>query len=81
MAAGGDTITMEHLPRKLQETPSIEIDTDSSEGVIDQMERMIILQTLEKNNYNRSQTAIELKMSRRTLTFKIRRLKEAGYQI
>lgn len=81
MAAGGDTITMEHLPRKLQETPTIEIDSDSAEGVIDQMERMIILQTLEKNNYNRSQTALELKMSRRTLTFKIRRLKEAGYKV
>jgi len=81
MAAGGDTITMEHLPRKLHETPSIEINTESPEGVIDQMERIIILQALEKNNYNRSQTAIELRMSRRTLTFKIRRLKEAGYNV
>jgi DNA-binding NtrC family response regulator len=81
MAAGGDTISIEHLPRKLQETTAPDIDTESEEGVIDQMERMIILQTLEKNNFNRSQTARDLKMSRRTLTFKIRRLKEAGYEI
>lgn len=81
MAAGGDTISIEQLPKKLQETRITEIDNDAEEGIIDQMERMIILQTLEKNNYNRSQTARDLKMSRRTLTYKIRRLREAGYDV
>ena len=81
MAAGGDTISIEQLPKKLQEIQVTEINYQNEEGVIDQMERMIILQTLEKNNYNRSQTARDLKMSRRTLTFKIRRLREAGFDV
>jgi transcriptional regulator with PAS, ATPase and Fis domain len=81
MAADGDTISMEHFPKRLQNTTHININIEQGEGIIDQMERMIILQTLEKNNFNRSETAKELKMSRRTLTFKLRRLKEAGYKI
>jgi len=81
MASGGDTISIEHLPKRLQETSKPDIEKSSQEGVIDQMERMIILQTLEKNNFNRSETAKELKMSRRTLTFKIHRFREDGYNI
>jgi len=81
MAAGGDTISVEHLPQRLQKIPHLDTDIKTEEGVINQMERMIILQTLEKNNFNRSETARELKMSRRTLTFKLRRLKESGYRI
>lgn len=81
IAAGGDTISIEHLSKKLQEIVESIPEKTSDEGVIDQMERMIILQTLEKNSFNRSQTARALKMSRRTLTFKIRRLREAGYEI
>jgi DNA-binding NtrC family response regulator len=81
MTGGGDVILPEHLPERILKSQAVTIDRDSDEGVIDQMERTIILRTLEKNNYNRSRTAEELKMSRRTLTFKLRRLKDAGFDV
>ena len=81
MTGGGNVILPEHLPERILKSQALEIDRDSEEGVIDQMERTIILRTLEKNNYNRSRTAEELKMSRRTLTFKLRRLKDAGFDV
>ncbi len=81
MSASSGLILPEHLPKRILDTGGNTVKEDNSEGVIDQMERMIILQTLKKNNYNRSRTAEELKMSRRTLTFKIRRLKDAGFDI
>jgi DNA-binding NtrC family response regulator len=81
LTGGGETVFPEHLPKRILEAVPESTSTDSGEGVLDKMEREMIFRTLEKNNYNRSETARELKMSRRTLTYKIRRYRDAGYDI
>jgi len=86
MAAGGDVIVPEHLPKRIHKLAA---QPESTSGVaapattntIEEIERITILQTLKQNDWNRSKTAIALGMSRRTLTYKIRRLKEAGYEV
>jgi len=81
LTGGGDTVFPEHLPKRiLDAVPELQT-ANSTEGVLDKMEREMIFRTLEKNSYNRSETARELKMSRRTLTYKIRRYRDAGYDI
>ncbi|MBN1863800.1 MAG: sigma-54-dependent Fis family transcriptional regulator [Victivallales bacterium] len=80
LAAGSDMITEEHLPANIKGREVSNI-VEKGEGVIDQVERMLILQALERNNLNRSRAAKDLKMSRRTLTYKIARLREAGVKV
>jgi DNA-binding NtrC family response regulator len=46
-----------------------------------EMERVLILQTLREKNYNRTETARALGISRRALIYKLRRLAEKGYAI
>ena len=84
LTCGGDTIMPEQLSDKIREsvqTPNTLDDGSSEEGIINKMEREMIFKTLADNNFNRSLTAKDLKMSRRTLTYKIRRYREAGYDI
>ena len=81
LTGGGETIFPEHLPKRILDAVPDTPTNNSGEGVLDKIEREMIFRTLERNNYNRSETARELKMSRRTLTYKIRRYREAGYDI
>ena len=84
LTCGGDTILPEYFSSRIRDAVNKEMNSsiqDSEEGVIDKMEREIIFKTLEKNQFNRSLTAKDLKMSRRTLTYKIRRYRDAGYDI
>ena len=49
--------------------PGFKLDADLREA---------ILKALRKNNYNRTETARELAISRRALTYKLQRLRAAG---
>ncbi len=82
MTSGSDVIVPEHLPKRIGKMVK-KSAPQSEEPVrpIEEIERITILQTLKKNGYNRSKTAKDLGMSRRTLTYKIRRLKDAGYEV
>jgi len=83
MARGG-IILPDHFPRRIQEsavpTPSSDEET-ASEGRMARMERILILQTLREKDYNRTETAQALGISRRALTYKLRDLKEAGLRV
>ena len=83
MAAGGSTILPEHLPNRIRKyaAPPTVATADATTTPIEDMERLAILQTLERNGFNRSQTARDLGLSRRALTYKIRRLREAGFPV
>jgi len=81
MARGG-LILPEHLPRRILDsvgggTPPAEAE----QGRLQQVEEMLILQTLRQHAYNRTETAKALGISRRTLIYKLRRLEEAGHAI
>jgi DNA-binding NtrC family response regulator len=45
------------------------------------MERQAILQALRKHNFNRTETAKALGISRRALIYKLQRFRESGYEI
>jgi len=86
MSRGG-VIMPEHLPRRIQKAMAASQPTghqpeeQSQSGSIEQMQRALILQTLRQHNYNRTETARTLGIGRRTLTYKLRELRDAGYQI
>ncbi|MCK5801584.1 MAG: sigma-54-dependent Fis family transcriptional regulator [Lentisphaeria bacterium] len=84
MARGGG-ILPEHLPRRVRQAMDVQMpDTDDSTkpaGRIEEMERVLILQTLKEQDYNRSKTARVLGISRRALLYKLRQLADLGYKI
>jgi DNA-binding NtrC family response regulator len=82
MARGG-IILPEHLPRRILEasgTGAPEFEAAPS-GRLQEVEDMLILQTLREHGYNRTETASALGISRRALIYKLRRLEEAGNAI
>lgn len=76
----GDVVLPEHLPTRIRavvETPNHARVTNLHR--LEEIERQTILETLRKCNYNRSETARALGISRRTLVYKLQRLREQGY--
>jgi DNA-binding NtrC family response regulator len=76
----GELILPDHLPPRMRSTlqqPTVATDR----GKLEEMERQAILRGLEENNYNRTETARHLGISRRALTYKIQALRKAGFQV
>jgi DNA-binding NtrC family response regulator len=46
---------------------------------MEEIERVAILQALREHKYNRTETARALGISRRALTYKLRRFREQGH--
>jgi transcriptional regulator with PAS, ATPase and Fis domain len=79
----GEIVLPEHLPTRILSTTK-----DAAPGQalgdaprLEQIECEAILKALRKNNYNRTETAKELAISRRALTYKLQRLREEGVPI
>lgn len=84
LVARGDVILAEHLPGRIQETghpPAEGSDAPARGKRIEEIERAAILQTLRENNYNRTETARVLGISRRALIYKLRRYRDEGYDV
>ena len=82
MARGG-VILPEHLPHRIIEAvgapaPAMPDDVGSR---LQNMEDLVIVQTLREHQFNRTETARALGISRRALIYKLRRLEEAGHAI
>ena len=78
----GEVILAEHLPQRMRAADTQAASVAGVESTrIEDFERSLILQTLRENNYNRSETARRLGISRRTLIYKIQRLREQGFAI
>jgi DNA-binding NtrC family response regulator len=78
----GEVVLPEHLPARLlaagkDAVPANEGDVQR----LEQIEREAILKALRKNNYNRTETAKELAISRRALTYKLQRMRAEGVPI
>ena len=76
-----EVILPEHLPPRLQSAPDAPAPTPPPTGMMADVERSVILQTLRANAFNRSETARVLGISRRALLYKIQRLREQGYEV
>ncbi len=68
----GDVILPEHLPPKLSALAADATPEEAPAGRLSQVERATILATLEECGGNRTQTAIKLGISRRSLIYKLR---------
>jgi DNA-binding NtrC family response regulator len=82
----GELILPEHLPAKLRAArPASTADAPPSTPVdehrLEEIERQAILEALRKHDFNRTETAKALGISRRALLYKIQRLRELGDEV
>ena len=78
----GDLILVDHLPARLRAGMAAVLAADThDEQRLEEIERTAIMQALRKNNFNRTETAKALGISRRTLVYKLHRLRELGCEI
>jgi DNA-binding NtrC family response regulator len=79
----GEIVLPEHLPARILagggETSPGPAPAEAQR--LEAIERDAILKALRKNNYNRTETARELAISRRALTYKLQRLRAEGVAI
>jgi two-component system response regulator AtoC len=78
----GELILPEHLPARVRgaapQGPVVEL-ADAER--LEEMERQAIVQALRKHNFNRTETAKALGISRRALIYKVQRLRELGCEV
>lgn len=78
----GELILPEHLPARLVGTRSTASSrSPTSAERLEEIERQAILQALEKHNYNRTETAKALGISRRALLYKLQTLRQLGIKV
>jgi DNA-binding NtrC family response regulator len=78
----GEIVLPEHLPARIMAAPAVAPASDPVEAPrLEEIEREAILNALRKNNYNRTETAKELAISRRALTYKLLHLREQGVAV
>jgi len=79
----GEIVLPEHLPARVlaATVPGGAGNVPSDAQRLDEIEREAILKALRKNNFNRTETAQELAISRRALTYKLQRLRAEGVSV
>ena len=84
LLSGGELILPEHLPARVRGA-SERIPHAAGEPVdpqrLEEIERQAVLQALRKYNFNRTDTAQALGISRRALLYKVQRLREQGCDV
>jgi len=78
----GELILMDHLPARVRtaaETSEPPPQTDPER--LGEIERQAIVQALRKHDFNRTETAKALGISRRALLYKLQRFRELGYAV
>jgi len=83
LLARGGIILPEHLPRRIGRSAEAAAAAPPEGGGqrLEDIERAVILQTLKQHDYNRTETARALGISRRTLIYKLRRFADEGLDI
>jgi DNA-binding NtrC family response regulator len=78
----GEVILPEHLPAKVRGTPesTAQLETADPER-LGEIERQAIIQALRKHDFNRTETAKALGISRRALLYKLQKFREMGYEV
>jgi DNA-binding NtrC family response regulator len=82
LLAQGEVIFPEHFPAKVCATTekSPLLETTDVERLAE-IERQAILQALRQHDFNRTETAKALGISRRALLYKLQRFRELGYKV
>lgn len=88
----GELILPENMPARVRQftaaapVAGMAIPQDGSAPVVDaqrleEIERQAVVVALQKNHYNRTETAKALGISRRALIYKLQKLREQGFQV
>ncbi len=79
----GDVILPEHLPTRIRSAVqgAVSAVPASEAERLAEIERQAIFQTLRKHDFNRTETAKALGISRRALIYKLQRFRELGYPV
>lgn len=82
LLSGGELILPDHLPARVRAGSEGGGDHPLSDPErLGAIERQAILQALRKHQFNRTETAKALGISRRALLYKLQRFREAGYSV
>jgi transcriptional regulator with PAS, ATPase and Fis domain len=78
----GELILEEHLPARVRQNavPGLVIKPAEAQR-LEEIEHQAILQALTKHQFNRTETAKALGISRRALLYKLQRLRELGFEV
>ena len=80
----GEVILPEHLTARVagpEATRPPAAPESADQPRLEEIERQAILQALRKNDFNRTETARALGISRRALLYKVQQLRELGFQV
>jgi transcriptional regulator with PAS, ATPase and Fis domain len=78
----GELILPEHLPAKVRALAELSATADLADAHrLGEIERNAIVQALRKHDFNRTETAKALGISRRALIYKLQRFRELGYEV
>jgi len=82
LLAHGELIFPEHLPAKVRAPATLPPPAGPADAErLGEIERQAIVQALRKHNFNRTETAKALGISRRALIYKLQRFRELGYEV
>jgi DNA-binding NtrC family response regulator len=86
LLSGGEVILPEHLPTRVrgatgQTAPPAPGAAPADAERLDDIERQAVLEALKKHQFNRTETAKALGISRRALLYKLQRLRELGCEV
>jgi DNA-binding NtrC family response regulator len=77
LLSGSEMILLEHLPTRVRAAAGLPAPVG---GQLEDVERQAILQALRQHNFNRTETAKALGISRRALLYKLQRFRKLGYE-
>ena len=86
----GEMVMLEHLPSRVRAAAPVSASASreveaasvaSEPQGLEELERQAICDALRKHAFNRTETAKALGISRRTLVYKIQRLRELGFEV
>lgn len=82
LLSSGEFILPEHLPARVRDAAAQPSPASlANPEQLEEIEREAILQALRKHNFNRTETAKALAISRRALIYKLQRFQKLGHQI
>jgi DNA-binding NtrC family response regulator len=78
----GELILPEHLPARVRAVEQQPAPVDPADAErLEEIERLAISQALRKHDFNRTETAKALGISRRALIYKLQRFRELGHEV
>ena len=83
LLATGELLLPEHLPSRVRGTSAAPAVSNPAQeaGNLDEIERQAIFQALRAHDFNRTETAKALGISRRALIYKLQRFRELGFEV